>query len=189
MSRPALPGAADILEALRRPPGTNDERSTDGEPAEIMDQILSLHRNNALQWAREDDARRDDADDALVAAAKRDIDRLNRARHQFIEGIDRTIVQALTPQDGAPLVTETPGMAIDRLSVLVIRLGATQARAAPGTADARSYADRLPQLQSQLDTLEEALATLLGDLAEGNRRFLASETLKLYGPPDVEQAG
>ena len=35
-----------------------------------MDPILALHRNNVLQWDREDDAREDDADDAMVAAAK-----------------------------------------------------------------------------------------------------------------------
>ncbi len=87
------------------------------------------------------------------------------------------------------MVTETPGMAIDRLSVLVIRLAATEARAASGTADARRYADRLPQLRSQLSSLEEAIATLLDDLANGTRRFLAHESLKLYGPEDSERVG
>ena len=56
-----------------------------------MDPILALHRNNPEQWDREDDARRDHADDAMVAAAKRDIDQLNSARHGFIEAIDRAI--------------------------------------------------------------------------------------------------
>ena len=117
-----------------------------------MDPILALHRNNALQWDREDDAREGQADDAMVAAAKRDIDRLNSARHGFIEEIDRAILRAISPREGAPLVTESPGMAIDRLSVLVIRLASTEARAASGTADAGLYAERLPRLRSQLSS-------------------------------------
>ncbi len=79
-------------------------------------------------------------------------------------------------------MTESPGTAIDRLSVLVIRLAATEARAASGTIDAGLYAERLPRLQRQRNALEEAIATLLGDLTEGTRRFLAHESLKLYGP-------
>ena len=81
-------------------------------------------------------------------------------------------------------MTESPGMAIDRLSVLVIRLASTEARAASGTTDAGLYAERLPRLRSQLEALEEAIDNLLDDLAKGTRRFLAHESLKLYGPED-----
>jgi hypothetical protein len=184
---PALPTAAAILGALGRPLAWTIETRPDGEPAEILDQISALHRNNAAQWDREDDARKGHDDDSVVAAAKRDIDRLNRARYEFIEVIDRTILGAVRPHEGAPLVTETPGMAIDRLSVLVLRLAATEASAASGTARAQIYADRLPRLRIQLNTLEEAIVTLLNDLESGSRRFLAHETLKLYGPDDAEQ--
>jgi hypothetical protein len=189
VSVPALPTAAAILDALGYPSARTSASRPDGEPAEITEQISALHRNNAAQWDREDDASRGHDDDAVVAAAKRDIDRLNRARHGFIEAIDRAILVVVAPHEGAPLVTETPGMAIDRLSVLVIRLAATEARAASGTAGARLFADRLPQLRSQLHTLEEAIATLLTELENGTRRFLAYESLKLYGPEDSERVG
>jgi hypothetical protein len=159
-----------------------------------MDSILALHANNVEQWNREDDARRDGADDAVVAAAKRDIDRLNRTRHGYIEAIDRAISAtlgsgAVVPNDGAPLVTESPGMAIDRLSVLVIRLAATEARAAARSPEAELYTERLPRLRSQLDALQEATATLLDELVTGARRFSAYESLKLYGPGVPGQAG
>ena len=133
-----------------------------------MDPIVALHLNNREQWDREDDARRDDADDARVAAAKRDIDRLNIARHGFIEAIDRAISCAIDTREAGPLVTESPGMAIDRLSVLVIRLASTEARATSGAADAELYDERLPRLRSQLDALEKAIALLLERLGSRN---------------------
>jgi hypothetical protein len=177
-----LPSAATILDALLDRPAREDKQVADQELATVMDPILALHRSNALQWVREDDAREDQADDAMVAAAKREIDRLNISRHGFIEEIDRAILRAINPREGAPLVTESPGMAIDRLSVLVIRLASTEAKTASGTADTRLYAERLPRLRIQLSALEEAIATLFDDLAKGTRRFLAYESLKLYGP-------
>ena len=184
-----LPTVASIVGALLHPPVPESGTRTDEEAGEIMDTILALHRNNAEQWDREDDARGDNADDAMVAAAKRDIDRLNGARHSFIEAIDRAILPALDRCEGAPLVTESPGMAIDRLSVLVIRIASTEARAASGSADASRYRERLPRLWSQLRALEEAITALLNDLAEGSRRFVAYESLKLYGPEDPGRPG
>jgi hypothetical protein len=186
---PRIPTAAAILDVLRNPPVRQTPERPGEEQDEILVQVLALRRNNAEQWDREDDARRHRDNDTMVAAAKRDIDRLNGARHGFIEAIDRSIVRALKPHDEASLVTESPGMAIDRLSVLVIRLLATEARAASGAPDAALYADRLPQLRSQLDSLEEAVATLLNDLAAGRRRFSAYESFKLYGPADPGQVG
>ncbi|HEV3281518.1 MAG TPA: DUF4254 domain-containing protein [Acidimicrobiales bacterium] len=175
-----LPTAAAILDALARPrvAAMNDGRV---EPGPVMDAILALHRSNREQWDREDDARRRGAEDAVVAAAKRDIDRMNSARHQLIEAIDGAVLDAISPRPGTPLVTESPGMAIDRLSVLVIRLAATEARARSDADDADRYRRRLPRLRIQVDSLEEAIATLLEDLAGGTRRFVAYESLKLYG--------
>ena len=177
-----LPTAAAILGVLLNRPAPDGRQRPDDELVEVMDTILALHRSNALQWDRENDARKSHADDAMIAAAKRDIDRLNSARHGLIEAIDRAILSEINQCEGAPLVTESPGMAIDRLSVLVIRIASTEARAASGTADAGLYAERLPRLRSQLSVLEEAIATLFDDLVKGTRRFLAHESLKLYGP-------
>ncbi|HWD52654.1 MAG TPA: DUF4254 domain-containing protein [Acidimicrobiales bacterium] len=184
-----LPSASTILHALLHPPEMSaGNLSTDG-PGEIIDPILALHRSNAEQWGREDDVRKHLGNDGLVAAAKRDIDRLNHARHAHIETIDRAILEVIEPGREAPLVTESPGMAIDRLSILVIRLASTEAGAASGGNDAGPLCARVPRLQAQLDALEEAIATLLCDLATGTRQFTAHESLKLYGPPGPERGG
>jgi hypothetical protein len=182
MNASGLPTAATIVDALLDPPANGGRAVPGEEPGGIIDPILALHRNNAEQWDREDDVRRDHGNDAAVAAAKRDIDRLNHTRHALIETIDRAIMQTIEPCIEAPMVTESPGMAIDRLSILVIRLASTEAGAASGTPDAKLLSERIPRLRSQLAALEEAIATLLRDLTDGTRRFLGHESLKLYGP-------
>jgi hypothetical protein len=106
---------------------------------------------------------------------------MNTVRHRLIESIDRAILAAAPPREGAPLVTESPGMAIDRLSVLIIRITSTEARAASGSDDARLLEERLPRLRRQLDALEKAIGLLFDDLARGNRTFMPYESLKLYG--------
>jgi hypothetical protein len=189
MSEGRLPRVAVIVEALQKG-APADRATTSGERwSEVLDPILSLHRNNTRQWEREDDARTDPGLDSVVASAKRDIDRLNSARHGFIEAIDRAIASSIDLRDDASLVTESPGMAIDRLSVLIIRLASTEARAASGSADAPLFAERVPRLRRQLDALEEAIGLLLDDLARGERAFVLYESLKLYGGEDPGSAG
>jgi hypothetical protein len=189
MNASGLPTAATILDALLHPPANGCGAAPDEGPGDIIEPILALHRNNAEQWDREDDVRRDDGSDAAVAAAKRDIDRLNHTRHALIEAIDQAIMHRIEPRVGAPMVTESPGMAIDRLSILVIRLASTEAGAASGTPDARLLSERIPRLRSQLAGLEEAIATLFRDLTNGTRRFLGHESLKLYGREGPGGAG
>ncbi|MGH9095905.1 MAG: DUF4254 domain-containing protein [Acidimicrobiales bacterium] len=189
MNAPGLPTAAAILDWLLHPPANGGRTAPGDGVGDIIDPILALHRNNAAQWDREDDVRRDNGNDAAVAAAKRDIDRLNHTRHALIEAIDQAIMQTIEPRIEAPVVTESPGMAIDRLSILVIRLASTEAGAASGTPSAGLLSERIPRLRGQLAALEEAIATLLRDLTNGTRRFLGHESLKLYGPKGPEGGG
>jgi Protein of unknown function (DUF4254) len=176
-----LPAAGLILEALEQgvvPPGVTHSA---GRHAGLFDLIIALHRNNCRQWDREDDARGVGADDPVVAAAKRDIDRMNAERHRLIEEIDRAVRSAIDPHDDAPVVTESPGMAIDRLSVLVIRLASTESQAVTESPGAEVFTERLPRLRGQIESLTEAIGVLLDDLARGERRFVPYESFKLYG--------
>ena len=189
MASPGHDLLVTVVEGLLHSGGmTRAPDSGDVDTAEaVMRPILALHQNNAAQWDREDDARRAGSDDALLAAAKRDIDRLNGARHGYIEEIDRSVFDSIKPRPEAPKATESPGLAIDRLSVLVIRLASTEASAASDTADAGLYAERLPRLRAQLDALSDAIASLFADLAAGVRSFCPYESLKIYRPAESPQ--
>ena len=143
--------------------------------------LVDLLRSNLEQWNLEDEARGREVDDAAVAAAKRAIDELNAGRHHIVEEIDAAIDRAVTQTASAALATESPAMAFDRLSVLVIRIHHTEPAAGEGASDADLYAARLPVLYRQLTDLQEAIDGLIEDVRDGTRRFVPYQSLKMYG--------
>ena len=90
---------------------------------EDFDRLISEnHLHNFLLWHEEDIARRDDLGPERVCQAKRAIDRYNQQRNNFIEEMDRELVADLNPSEsGCPKNSETPGMIIDRLSILALK--------------------------------------------------------------------
>src|SRR5690349_11366073 len=79
---------------------------------------------NFLLWHEEDIARIRDIDPLRIVEAKRNIDRYNQARNNAMEIIDEWILQYLIgKQVQAPdqIHSETPGMMIDRLSILQLK--------------------------------------------------------------------
>ena len=150
-------------------------------PNGLLGVLHDLHQTNLEQWSWEDRVRGSGGDDSAVAAAKRAIDRLNARRHELVEAIDAAINAAVTQRPAATPSTESPGMAFDRLSVLVIRIHHTEAAAARGP-DAAGLRARLPVLETQVAVLEEALDALLSEIRAGTRRFLPHRSLKLYRP-------
>ncbi len=147
-----------------------------------MQLLLELLRSNLEQWGLEDVTRTAGADDATVARAKRSIDRLNLERHRLAERIDAAIDAALVQSATATPSTESPAMALDRLSVLAIRLDRTDLAARMAGNGDGDFGRRLLRLSGQLDELAAAIDALLEDVRAGRRRFVPYEHLKLYAP-------
>lgn len=153
--------------------------------------VSDQHERNYRLWHREDEARRRDADDATIAGVKRDIDRLNQERNDRIEALDGLLMRMLEERgvgapESAPLNTETPGSAIDRLSILALRLYHLRelAEDAGAAADRRQEAERrLAVCRSQRVDLSVALGQLLEDLFTGRKRLKLYRQLKLYNDP------
>ena len=171
-----FPSISAVIAEFRRAP-REPARASGG----VLGLLLALHHNNVVQWSREDAARRSDADDRAVAAAKRDIDALNAKRHELVEAIDAMLASSLDQNPAAPPVTESPAMVFDRLSVLVIRRCFTEEAASSQRADRDRYAARLPVLDQQLALLQQGLEALFDDVRTGRKRFLPYQSLKLYG--------
>jgi len=146
--------------------------------------LQTNHRMNFDLWHEEDIARRDDLGPERVREAKRAIDRFNQRRNDAIEQIDVWLLEQLPPpQPGAPRHSETPGMIIDRLSILSLKLFHMRIEAARDTATPEHRAKcaaRCQVLEEQSADLRASLAELFGELTQGTRCFKLYRQLKMY---------
>jgi len=167
------------------------------EPAhsetELRGRICELHRFNFLLWHEEDIARSPDVTDARIAEVKRAIDRYNQSRNDAIEKVDDWLVAELgrrgvAPPAGAPSATETPGAAIDRLSILELRRFhmREQIDRADATAEHREKAAaRMAVLDMQRSHLVEALGRLVDEIFAGQRPLRVFRQMKMYNDPSM----
>jgi hypothetical protein len=148
------------------------------------------HACNTLLWREEDLARRLRVADAEIAANKRAIDGFNQRRNDAIERFDDILGEALraSMRHAPRLHSETPGMMVDRLSILALRMhamGAQAARAdAPGGHRERCR-EMLVRLGEQRDDLAGCLDDLLAACREGRRRFKTYRQFKMYNDPSL----
>ena len=160
--------------------------------ADLIDLALAHHRANFDLWHEEDKVRGPGASDAAIARLKRSIDALNQTRNDLVEAIDRAFLAAAGVQaPAAPLHSESPGLILDRLSVLALKLYHTAEEAHRPTASEahrqRNLA-RLDLLREQRADLAACLDRLWQDVLAGRRRFKLYRQLKMYNDPDLNPA-
>ncbi len=159
----------------------------------LLGRICDLHRFNFLLWHEEDVARSPDVTDARIAQVKRAIDRYNQARNDAIEKVDDWLIDELAGRGivaahGAPAATETPGAAIDRLSILELRRYhmREQVERIDATPEHRAKAaDKLGVLDAQRDHLVDAVDRLLAEIFEGKRPLRVFRQMKMYNDPTM----
>jgi len=160
----------------------------DGRVAEqgFDDLVLEQHRANFDLWHEEDQARDPQATPEKIVRIKGAIDRLNQRRNDLVERIDRMLLAGAGEQRAeAPLHSETPGMMIDRLSILELKRFHTEeeiARAAGEEHVQRNQA-RLAVLKEQREDLRDALDALWAQVMSGKRRFKLYRQMKMYNDP------
>ncbi|MGD0536536.1 MAG: DUF4254 domain-containing protein [Verrucomicrobiota bacterium] len=147
------------------------------------------HRMNFELWHEEDIARRDDLGPERVRQAKRVIDRCNQLRNDAIEKVDLWLLEQLPPAGAdVPLHSETPGMMIDRLSILALKLYHMRIesdRASAPVAQRRQCSARHATLTEQLQDLSGCLETLLTSLPTGRQRFKLYRQFKMYNDANL----
>jgi hypothetical protein len=161
----------------------------------FLERVARQHRANFDLWHTEDEARTPDATDTDLARVKRLVDRTNQLRNDLAEELDRTLLAWLAernlPNPAAPLHSESPGLIIDRLSILSLKIFHTREEAsrtdAPPGHTQRNL-DRLAILEEQRADLALCLEALWQQALSGTRRFKIYRQLKMYNDPSLNPA-
>jgi len=166
-----------------------------GANQDWLGSVARQHRANFDLWHIEDEARNPGATDAEVAKVKRRIDRTNQLRNDLGEELDRALLGWLEaqglPNPAAQLHSESPGLIIDRLSILALKIYHTREEServdAPQGHTARSR-DRLAILEQQREDLAGCLDSLWRETLAGTRRFKLYRQLKMYNDSSLNPA-
>lgn len=144
---------------------------------------------DTVQWHLEDLIRPDDVEPAYALTLKRRIDRSNQHRTDLVERIDDHFYlqfNEIAPQPDARLNTETPAWAIDRLSILALKIYHFDIEAHRGDDEHRAKCQaKLDTLLTQRADLTTAIDQLLDDLAAGRRRMKLYRQMKMYNDPSL----
>lgn len=153
----------------------------------LLGLVEEEHHCNFELWHEEDKARREDQGHEYVYHAKRSIDAWNQRRNDGIEKIDRWLVERLPVlPEGVPMNSETPGMIVDRLSILALKAYhmAEEAHRPDAPHEHRTRcAEKLAVIRRQRADLGQALEELLASVASGTRGFRVYYQFKMYNDP------
>jgi hypothetical protein len=166
------------------------------EPGDAFEALIARqHLANFELWHIEDAARTPGATDADLARVKRRIDETNQRRNDLSELIDRAMLDALAEKGAqnpaAPLNSESPGLIIDRLSILSLKIFHTREemeRPEAPEGHAERNAVRLSILSEQRSDLAQCLDRLWEESLAGTRRFKLYQQLKMYNDPALNPA-
>jgi hypothetical protein len=157
--------------------------------------VSRQHRANFDLWHIEDEARAPGATEADIANVKRNIDRTNQLRNDLAEELDCVLLRWLEPQQlpdpQAPLNSESPGLMIDRLSILALKIYHTReetSRAGAEPGHAERNLKRLAILEAQRNDLAGCLDQLWRETVAGTRQFKLYRQLKMYNDPSLNPA-
>jgi Protein of unknown function (DUF4254) len=168
-------------------PAVSSEALAKEEAAPFFRLLEENHLRNFALWHEEDVARRDDLGFERIYQAKRNIDRFNQERNNFAEEMDKAVVAALhPPESGCPRNSETPGMMIDRLSILALKefhMHEETVRPEATAAHKGKCAEKLARIRQQRADLTGCLADLLAEVVAGRRTFSAYFQFKMYNDP------
>ena len=146
---------------------------------------------DTVQWHFEDIIRDPHIDPTEALQLKRRIDRSNQDRTDLVEEIDtyfRKQYSEVKPLPDARLNTESPAWAVDRLSILALKIYHMKEqveREDAETAHRDKCAEKLSVLLEQQKDLGLAIDQLLEDIEAGRKYMKVYRQMKMYNDPST----
>ncbi len=146
---------------------------------------------DTVQWHYEDIIRDPHIDPVAALQLKRRIDQSNQDRTDLVEQIDsyfRHTYSNVKPLPDATINTESPAWAVDRLSILALKIYhmREQAERTDASDEHRQKCQaKLDVLLEQQKDLSTAIDQLLDDIADGRKYMKVYRQMKMYNDPST----
>ena len=146
---------------------------------------------DTVQWAYEDLIRDPNIDPNEALTLKRRIDASNQERTDTVENIDSYFFdkfRTVSPKEDATINTESPAWAIDRLSILALKIYHMQLetiRSDASSAHKRACNEKLNILIQQRQDLSTAIDSLIDDISKGNKYMKVYKQMKMYNDDEL----
>ena len=146
---------------------------------------------DTVQWHLEDVIRNPEIDPVEALKIKRRIDKSNQDRTDLVELIDSYFLDRykdVEVQAAAIINTESPAWAVDRLSILALKIYHMQQEVDRKDATPEHTAQcsqKLTVLLEQQKDLSAAIDTLLDDIAHGRKYMKVYKQMKMYNDPSL----
>ncbi|HEY0245374.1 MAG TPA: DUF4254 domain-containing protein [Mucilaginibacter sp.] len=146
---------------------------------------------DTAQWHMEDEIRSPSIEPVEAVRWKRQIDKSNQDRTDIVEVIDDYFFdryKAIQPKPSARFNTESPAGAIDRLSILMLKIFHMReetVRENVETAQLEKNKKKLAVLLEQQRDLSLAIDELLEDIEKGDKYMKVYRQMKMYNDPEL----
>ena len=146
---------------------------------------------DTVQWHLEDLIRNPDIDPEEALQIKRRIDKSNQDRTDLVELIDSYFLDKYKDVQAKPdavINTESPAWAIDRLSILVLKIYhmRREVERTDTTAEHRAQCKaKLDVLLEQQQDLSAAIDRLIADIEAGCKYMKVYKQMKMYNDPNL----
>jgi len=146
---------------------------------------------DTVQWHVEDLIREPEIEPTKGIQYKRLIDKLNQQRTDIVEKVDDYFLNLYTDvivDSNAKLNTESPAWAVDRLSILALKIYHMRIeyeRIDIDDAKRQNCSQKLEILLEQRIDLSAAIDELLSDISEGKKKMKVYRQLKMYNDPET----
>ena len=159
------------------------------DPSSIDNVLYAKCWIDTAQWHMEDEIRNPSIDPAKALLWKRRIDKSNQDRTDIVEEIDTYFFEKyknIQPKSSARINTESPAWAVDRLSILVLKIWHMREetlRADTDVAQLEKCSQKLAILLQQQIDLSLAIDELLADIEQGDKYMKVYRQMKMYNDP------